>query len=422
VRPLLAWTTALAVGGAVLAGCSGSGHGSPAAVASPAPTPPPGAAVSALTRMHWSVVAADPLGPRQDAVTAWTGKVLVAVGGTSGTGTGDGPSLAGADAYDPVTRVWQRLPDFPLAVRSGAASTWTGYGLVLWGGDANPVGHGMQNHALGDGAILDVASKRWHVMPKSPLPALIAPVAVTDAADRVIIMGGQPVHPSTASGGTQTLSRLVASYDPSSGTWHQLPPLPATENHDLVRVSAAAWGDGVLVAETWQHIVPTGPGSIEGSGGVDLFSLDPSRGQWKPFTAPASTPLVGADLRPLGSSLVIAGGTTCPPGASCPFTLIEPFSIVDARGQARAKLADVPIRLGAATAVGDSYVVMTGSQISGPGRDEQPGDIAAFAKGTRRWIVLPSARRFKPEPQSLTWTGRELIAVSPTGLIALGPN
>jgi hypothetical protein len=62
---------------------------------------------------------------------------------------------------------------------------------------------------------------------------------------------------------------------------------------------------------------------------------------------------------------------------------------------------------------------MTGSQISGPGRDEQPGDIASFAEGTKRWIVLPSARRFKPEPESLTWTGHELIAVTPTGLIAL---
>jgi hypothetical protein len=32
---------------------------------------------------------------------------------------------------------------------------------------------------------------------------------------------------------------------------------------------------------------------------------------------------------------------------------------------------------------------------------------------------LPSARAFKPDPESLTWTGHELIAVSPTGFIAL---
>ena len=98
---------------------------------------------------------ADPLGPRQQAVTAWTGHELLAVGGSSVAG--NGPGLTGADAYDPRTRAWRQLPDFPLAARGGVASTWTGYGLVLWGGETNPGGERALTRPLGDGAILDVA-------------------------------------------------------------------------------------------------------------------------------------------------------------------------------------------------------------------------------------------------------------------------
>ena len=167
--------------------------------------------------------------------------------------------------------------------------------------------------------------------------------------------------------------------------------------------------------------MPTGPGSIEGSGGVDLFLLDPRPGQWSPFAVSAATPLVGADLRPLGSSLVDRGRHCVPAGRICPFTLSRAaVAVVDAqRAQAQARLPAPPIRLRAETTVGESYVAMTGSQVTGAGRDEQPGDTAAFDLASKHWIALPSARRFKPEPESLTWTGHELIALSPTGIIAL---
>jgi hypothetical protein len=281
------------------------------------------------------------------------------------------------------------------------------------------VGSGRQTSALRDGAILDVSRRQWHPLPAAPLPALIGPVAVTDATDHVILMGGEPPRPGRGSANEPLASWLVASYDPANGTWRRLPSLPAVRDHDVDGVNAVAWGKRILVAETWQHTVRTGPSSIEGSGGVDLFLLDPATGRWSTFSARPSAPLVGADLRPLGSFLVVAGGTTCPPMADCAFALDEAVSIVDDRGRASSAVPDSPVQLRAETAVGSSYAVMTGSQFTGRGRVEQPGDTAALDLATKRWVVLPSARRFKPDPESLTWTGRELIAVSPTGLIAL---
>ena len=106
--------------------------------------------------------------------------------------------------------------------------------------------------------------------------------------------------------------------------------------------------------------------------------------------------------------------------SACPAEPNAAFGVVDTEGRPVGGVSGPPIQLRAETAVGDSYVAMTGSQITGPGRDEQPGDAAAFDLATKRWVGLPSARRFKPELESLTWTGRELIAVSSTGLIALG--
>ena len=136
----------------------------------------------------------DPLGSRQQAVTAWTGKEFVVVGGAPVRG--NGPAVTTAAAYDPGARTWTSLPNFPLAARTSAASTWTGYGLVVWGGETSPGGVKTPTKALADGAILDVAKRQWHVMPAGPLPALNGPVAVTDAADHVVIMGGATRRPS----------------------------------------------------------------------------------------------------------------------------------------------------------------------------------------------------------------------------------
>jgi hypothetical protein len=414
------------VAGAMLLGAASACSSSPspaargtavAPVVSPAPTAPAGIALQALRRLHWSALPIDPLAPRDTVITAWTGHELLAVGGQR---SADGAAYTGADAYDPQTGRWQVLPSLPLVARDAPASAWTGYGLFVWGGTSTPGGRPQDGQGLRDGAILDVAHRRWTMLPAGPLPALTSAVAITDAADHVIILGGQPDEGANSSGGVPLVSRRVASYDPASRTWRTLPDLPAVTGHDLVGLTAVRWGSRILAAATWQHVVHTAPGATEGNGGVDLFLLDSKQGTWSRFAVPSTLSLVGADLRPLGSQLVVAGGTMCPPFAACPASLNTAFTLLDAAGKARTGTAGVPIKPGAATDVGDNYVVMTGSQITGPGLDEQPGDTAGFDLATGNWVALPSARRFTPQPESLTWTGSELIAQSPDGWIALG--
>ena len=404
----------------IASGCSSSSsnapHGLAASAVSPAPAAPAGVAVAALQRLDWTALPADPLAPRDLAITAWTGHELLVVGGQRAS---DGAAFTGADAYDPQTRRWELLPSFRLEARDSPASAWTGYGLLVWGGTSTPDGHPEAGHALRDGAIFDATHRRWSALPAGPLPALTGPVAVTDGADKVIILGGVP---ATGSAGNAPVSRRVASYDPATRKWRSLPAIPAVDGHDPVGLTAVRWGSRILAAGTWQHVVPAGPGATEISGGVDLFLLDPAQDRWSRFSVPSSYPLVGADLRPLGPYLVVAGGTMCPPGASCPYSLNTAFTLLNMRGKARGGISGPPIKPGAQTDVGDSYVVMTGSQLTGAGHDVQPGDTAGFDLATSTWVTLPSARRFKPQPESLTWTGHELIAASPDGMLALGPN
>jgi hypothetical protein len=198
-----------------------------------------------------------------------------------------------------------------------------------------------------------------------------------------------------------------------------LPPIPAIHGHNLIAVSAVRWSSDILVAATWSHVTHPGPGATSGTGGVDLFRLDPDAGHWSRQPVPDSVPFVGANLQPIGNRLVVAGGTSCPPFAACPARLTTPFTVLNALGQPQLPTPTPPVSLRAATVVGDNYVMMSGSQITGPGRDEEPGDAVGYELATHRWITLPSARQFKPDPESLTWTGRELLLWAATGPLIL---
>lgn len=367
--------------------------------------------------MRWRSTAADPLGDRQGPVIAWAGQQLLAVGGS----TAAGAVLAGADAYNPKTAHWTMLPSWPLTARLYSASAWTSAGLLIWGGMPAPGGQPQVGHAVNDGAILDPARKAWHRLPGGPLPALTSAVAVTDSTGKVVILGGS--RPSATSSSnpaqTDTVSRLVARYDPQNSRWQMLPPIPAIHGHNLIAVSAVRWSSDILVAATWSHVTHPGPGVTSGTGGVDLFRLDPDAGHWSRQPVPDSVPFVGANLQPIGNRLVVAGGTSCPPFAACPARLTTPFTVLNALGQPQLPTPTPPVSLRAATVVGDNYVMMAGSQITGPRRDEEPGDAVGYELAAHRWITLPSARQFKPDPESLTWTGRELLLWAATGPLIL---
>jgi len=114
------------------------------------------------------------------------------------------------------THSWERGASAPLGVRTSAGTTFDGRRLAVWGGTS-------ATGVLADGAIYDVASDSWDVVPTAPISGGVLPTVVW-------LNGRLAVSLSTAGA---PLPReqfedvgLVAIYDPATGDWQTVPPPP----------------------------------------------------------------------------------------------------------------------------------------------------------------------------------------------------
>ena len=244
---------------------AGSRGSAPTPVVSPAPAAPAGLSLAALQRLHWTALPDDPLGPRQLAATAWTGQEFLAVGGEPVVG--DGPAFRGADAYDPQTGRWQLLPTFPLAARDTPASAWTGYGLVIWGGESTP-GHsrGFRPRAARWCDLRRQLSGGGTLMPAGPLPALSS----AGRGHRCRGSGDHHGRHAAAPGDRQRRtargragwSRAMTRRPGRGARFHAF---PAVHDHDLVQVDAVRWGTRIARRrDLGAHRATSAPGAHRG--------------------------------------------------------------------------------------------------------------------------------------------------------------
>lgn len=127
----------------------------------------------------WRPLAPSPLATGVHPAGEWTGTGLLIFAGTGDPD--DGVTFA---RYDPFRDRWQELAEPPLAPRRYAASTWTGRSFVLWGGSADP------EREFSDGAVYDVVSDVWELLPPAPNSAARDRHAMTWVAGRLYITGG----------------------------------------------------------------------------------------------------------------------------------------------------------------------------------------------------------------------------------------
>ena len=89
--------------------------------------------------------------PRGGDASAWTGHDLVIWGGI----IGDHTIPPHGETYDPTNDTWSAMPRSPLRARYAPIAVWTGTSVVIWGGeDARNWGR------LADGAAFTPASPR----------------------------------------------------------------------------------------------------------------------------------------------------------------------------------------------------------------------------------------------------------------------
>jgi hypothetical protein len=174
-------------------------------------------------RAGWTRLAAP---PRTFSAVAWTGRYLVAWGGSYA----DGPH-ADAARYDVPAGRWRRVPRAPLAARDwGSAVVWTGSRVLLWGG-------GEADRRFADGAALDPEGLTWTRLPAAPLPPR-APAAWAWTGNEFIVWGDRSRSARRYDG---------AAYDPQRRSWRPLPRAPLALN----QVSSVWIGGELLIYGAW---------------------------------------------------------------------------------------------------------------------------------------------------------------------------
>ena len=255
----------------------------------------------------WTLGAPIPT-PRQMLAGASDGKLMYAVGGTSGDS-----DLTMVEAYDPTAKTWTSLPPLPTA-RSDLGVAITDGRLVAVGGvsggqvlksvsvfdlttkawaglpDMAAARHGMAvdsveksvyaiggSTAVGDSQVVSTAevlklparktqpASQWRTLPDAPTARLMMAWAVLN--DKIWIIGG------LRNGVALT---TVESYDPRTGAWETGPPLPIPLHH----AAAAAYRGEVVVLGGASENIADGSNKVfalRGGNWVQLPSLTHAR-------------------------------------------------------------------------------------------------------------------------------------------------
>jgi N-acetylneuraminic acid mutarotase len=362
---------------------------------------------AALAKDHWSTLPPAPIAVRTSAASAWTGRQLLIWGGAYGP---QGDQLAGdGAAYDPTTKRWAKLPAAPISARTQMASVWTGSELFVWGGDASD---GISN----DGALYNPTTTTWRKLPASPLSGRVDPQAVWVDGEVIVISGDPPAQSSTPQVYTD-----LAAFSPTTNRWTKLAPMPLNANQLVLVVVAVATNDRLYAWEEWQHTTDDGGGASSTYSGLDLYVFDPTRNTWTPDVA-ASRPTDGRadDNSPGGVDSALWTGTNIlvPPATSnwcgdCPGPAIlgGRGDLLNPSTNTWTKIPAGPIDdfdPGVFVWTGSTVIDFnTSSETNGPDGSTFPGQAAAWDPVSGTWTRLPAAPLYGGDVN--VWDGDELL-------------
>jgi len=112
---------------------------------------------------------------------------------------------------------WEELPTPPLSPRAHALAVWTGSGVIVIGGEADPCPPGADcasaPQELRDGAAYDPRTDSWHAIPSAPVP--VGPGDRLLAADGVVVLRHWQQHGSR-----------WFTYEPDHNRWSRIGNVP----------------------------------------------------------------------------------------------------------------------------------------------------------------------------------------------------
>lgn len=282
---------------------------------------------AALAANRWEPISPGPLSARNDQTAVWTGRQLLIWGGTHQSPSSPAApppqrqALGDGAAYDPASSTWRTLPKSPLSPRAGTTGVWTGTEAIFWGGYAP----GTATAFFADGAAYDPATGRWSSLPPSPLSPRESTSAFWTGSEMLVFGGYQASDKAVDGGGL---------YRPSTNTWSRLPVLPSVPSATLVGTTVAWTGRQLLVWLTYEVISYSRPSTVNVRTFQRSFSWNLGASSWQQLPAPPSDVFTyGANAVWAGHQVLLIGGSSCPPGASCaatvrssPLTTYDPTS------------------------------------------------------------------------------------------------
>jgi hypothetical protein len=188
-----------------------------------------------------------PLGGRSTMAVVWTGFEMIIWGGERS----DGHLDQGA-GYDPRTDTWRPLAPGPLDARNAPAAVWTGEEVLLWGGHSPGVDHT-------DGAAYDPATDTWRRIADAPIDSAGRPSGIWTGTQMVVFAGFN--------------STEAAIYDPRRDAWERLASLPGQPMPPNPQFAFS--GDTIY----GRLMYPADPGEASMRSGV--FAYDLAQDSWR---------------------------------------------------------------------------------------------------------------------------------------------
>ncbi|GBE25755.1 hypothetical protein BMS3Bbin02_02044 [bacterium BMS3Bbin02] len=266
-------------------------------------------------RPVWAVLPESLLSARAYGATACLSDGLVVSGGALPASGSNGlvreRLVQGTAVYS--DGVWEDLSDPPLSPRMMAGAAAAESGLVLvWGGhDGTVASSNVDDFSyFADGAILDLDSGLWRVLPPAPLNPRANP-RVESVGTSFLVSGGDAVP-----GADINRDEQAALYDVETDSWTLLPvPPPGSilvDSGGLIAFGLEATFRYDGVTDTWiqeqtypsevstPEYVSANGGRVAGGAGSQVWLLDSD------FTALPPAPVTSLDyLGWIGSNIVV---------------------------------------------------------------------------------------------------------------------
>ncbi|HWE12677.1 MAG TPA: kelch repeat-containing protein [Solirubrobacteraceae bacterium] len=324
-----------------------------------------------------------------DAITLYTGQVLVAGGGVGALAT------AASELYDPSTGRWSPTGSLLQARRGARAVLLRDDRVLVAGGIAG-------GRILASAEIFDPVSRRWWPTGSMHVPRLDYTLTLVPDG-KVLAAGGASTTGVAGTAGGQAV-RITSSaelYNPATGTWARTGSLAVAR----FEASGTSLPDGgVLIAGGFGG--PPAGGQFQPLASTEIYGAAP--GAFAP-AASMSEARADQDAVALGGPVLVTGGLGG--DGSSALASAERYSPTTGTWSEAAPMRQAR-DAAAAAALPDGYVLVAGGQAVEGGTQEPLASAELYDPSRNRWLLAGAMACPRSEPSIAALAGGTALVLA----------